>query len=543
MTRTQRGREARHSSSDSDLDNFIMAGIFTFLGYLLFTILSQYLALFARYIYAPFTTPIWLAGERFNTVGSFSVILIYSIIGFAVWAVLKFKYKKSGLIFLVYGCLWTTIALMELTTGHKSSLMTASMRMYCNPQSLSLFAVFDCRHSVANIAQYSTLEIILASLLPNIILAAVSIKDIARGIGELGKHPKSVASRNFTIDEFIKDQKEIYPHLKLYDIINPNEIDGKSGQLRLMDNSRRLCFEHDLVKGFTKRPDNSSASYGKQLNQPIDLNSQANMPAVDMQDLVPVIDQEKFESLMLFQLGKVYSGVDSLNAGQIILLAIVLPRACSTDENMSKEEAEKINKEHFVTMDYVWDWVVRDMVTPYEQDLGLRNFDRLDEYRAIVEEWIEHPVAKNLIKKHAYINTLLYKTFQEAKRIGVCRPSGFRWLKSYDRELWALVQNVDRPSAFAENIAVVSHFLMEQKEGRAINQPMLQAAYNGLVQNVQKYKFPREKIDAWVYFKETGDKSLMRELNMVSKAEDAEYEYEYDDAGDVELEDGEYNEQ
>lgn len=518
-------REASQSANGkSDLDGFLMVGVFTLFGYILFVIISQHLAWLARYVYAPFVTPIWFMGEKLSTLGSTGVMVFYSLIALSIWAVMKFALKKRGTLSLSYAIAWLSFAIIEIVIGHENSLMTANMKMYCNPENSSFFAIFSCQNSPNQIAGYGVVQIVMASFLPNIVLAMPSIADLFKGMSNLKDHPKNQAKAKFTMNSFIKNQKELYPHLKLYDVINPNEADGRSGRLRLMDNCRRLAYEHDLIEGFARRPNDSSSSYGKQYNQPVGLNDSDKLPDVDMEELVPVLDQKKFETVMLGQLGKVYSGVASLNAGQIIVLATVLPRACSSDEGMDKKEAEEINKKHYEMMDYVWDWVSRDIQKAHTQDIGLRGFDRLDEYRAVVEEWIDHDVSKKLLREHAYVNTFIYRVMMTAKTIGVCQPSNFRYLKIYDRKLWALIQNVDRPAGFAENIAVMSHFLMELKEGRGINQPMLQAAYNGMLTNLQKYRYPIEKIEAWNEFKLTGDKTLMRKLEMISKEEDEVYE-------------------
>lgn len=506
--------------ADNELENLLMIAIFVIFGYMLFSFIAQYLAVIARYIYAPFMAPIFSAGEAFGTMGSVGMLLVYTLIAALAWVFIWFKNKRNSITAITFSVVLLILVVVEIATGHKGSFVTAPMRMYCNPTSSGLGAIFTCQNGAADIGAFGVIWVILASIMCNLFYASGSIARLIQSMINLSKHPKSIARQRFDIDKFIKDQKDLYPHLKLYDIINPNEIDGKSGQLRLMDNSRRVAYENDLIKGFSQRPTNSSDSYGKQFNQPINLNTVDSMPEIDENELVPVLDQDKFENLMLSQLGRVFAGVKSMNAAQIIILAITLPRACSIDENMSEEEAKQVDKEHYRRMDYVWDWVARDIKTAHEVDVGLNAFDKLDEYTAVVEEWLEHEVAQRFAKEHFYVNTYLYRVVSEAKGVGVCQPSSFRWLKLYDRVVWALIQNIDRPSAFAENIAVVSHYLMERKTGRGINQPMLQAAYNGMVDNIQKYKFPKEKVEAWHHFKKTGDKSAMRKLNMIGKDDD-----------------------
>lgn len=45
--------------------------------------------------------------------------------------------------------------------------------------------------------------------------------------------------------------------------------------------------------------------------------------------------------------------------------------------------------------------------------------------------------------------------------LGVIAPCELRWLRMYDRNLWALVQSVGRPSVFVEQLAAFSHYTSE----------------------------------------------------------------------------------
>ena len=71
----------------------------------------------------------------------------------------------------------------------------------------------------------------------------------------LSKHPKSAAKRRIgNVDALINTVAPYQPHLLIYRDLDPNLVDYNSGQLRFMDSPKRLCFENDLVNGFTRRP-------------------------------------------------------------------------------------------------------------------------------------------------------------------------------------------------------------------------------------------------------------------------------------------------
>lgn len=538
---------------DNELDSMILAAVFLVLGYILFAILVQYFSFIARYIYYPLVAPVWYAGETIGTTGSFLVLAFYSLFAYTIWAINKFARKKAGSMLLItYGSVFLFLALIEIVVGHKNSFLTSHVPLYCNPSDPKSFLyILTCQNSSADIAANGTLTLMIATIFPNLLIATPTLAELIGAFFRLPEHPKAKATTVYNVRSLIKAEKDLYPHLLICDQIDLNEVDGKSGQLRFMDDARRLCFENDLVDGFAKRPSVQSIKFQGE-SMPEDIDTSIENVASD--DLVPVVNPKRFEQLMLKQLGIVFSGVETLTPAQIILLAINLPRCCSYDENIAKafwmidqinrsdvpEEAEvlesrfdslsvqpsnldrakEIEKIHVERIAEVQKWVAKDIVKAHsEEDMskGLARFPKLEEYKKDIEFWLQHEMSKSMLEQHAYVNTFLYRVLKDAKRLGVCQPSNFRWLKFYDRATWAIVQNVDRPSAFAENIATVSHYMIERKENTSVYLPMIQAAYNGLVKNINSYKYTDAMIDAWKEYHETGNKRAMFKQGMISK--------------------------
>jgi len=78
------------------------------------------------------------------------------------------------------------------------------------------------------------------------------------------------------------------------------------------------------------------------------------------------------------------------------------------------------------------------------------------------------------------------------------------------------LHSVNRPSSFAENIATVAHYKEERREGVAINRPMFQSAYNGLVERVREFKYEDAAITSWYEWKKDGDPTGLAKLGFMS---------------------------
>lgn len=406
-----------------------------------------------------------------------------------------------------------------MSTGFDNSLLTKHVSLFCNPSTPSVLGVFSCQHTAADLASVGTLNLITWSIVPNFVLAWPIFYIVVSGVFRVAtEHPFLRMSRTHNIDSLIKEQKSQFSHLLFFDLVNPLNLPNSDGQLRMMDGSRRFCFENDLVSNFTIRPDIAdSSNFGRQFGE-TPVSPDLSYYDFKKNDLVPVLDADLFERLMNKQLGEPWAGVENLEPAETIILAMALPRACCLDESMSTKEANAVKEDGVRKVDEVWKWVAQD-ISSAESDVdnGLADFPKLEEYRAEIERWINHDISQDILRRHAYVRTVLYKTLNEAKKIGVMQPSMVRWLKYYNREVWAVIQNVSRPSSFAENIAVVAHYKEETREGTAINRPMFQAAYNGLVERAREFSYSEEAVISWHEWKTEGDATGLAKLSLISR--------------------------
>ena len=169
-----------------------------------------------------------------------------------------------------------------------------------------------------------------------------------------------------------------------------------------MDGTKRFCFENDLISGFMLRPNTISPDdYGKKFNErfvPPTIDT-LDVNLTDKSNLVPIIDPDRFNSVMIKQLGEPWSGIDNIEPLELILLTIILPRACAEDTELTDEEFKEIKNKSQERLDYMFNWVYRDLTKKTgdnDEDRGFLDFDKLEEYKADLATWIERPLAKKL---------------------------------------------------------------------------------------------------------------------------------------------------
>lgn len=83
--------------------------------------------------------------------------------------------------------------------------------------------------------------------------------------------------------------------------------------------------------------------------------------------------------------------------------------------------------------------------------------------------------------KHAYVTTAMYRLLTIARdRGGVFASAEFRWLKTVDRNLWYVLNNVGRRSYHVEGAGPVFHFFVEFMSGQRTMTPHVEGALEGL---------------------------------------------------------------
>ena len=108
---------------------------------------------------------------------------------------------------------------------------------------------------------------------------------------------------------------------------------------------------------------------------------------------------------------------------------------------------------------------------------GQLNFTGVKE---LIEKHKNNKTVQRTIAKHAYVTTVMASLLVAAREAGVLASAEFIWLKTLDRRMWYMLNNVGRPTAFAEISGAFAHWLAEKKLGLPLTTPMVDEAVNGL---------------------------------------------------------------
>lgn len=519
--------------SQDELETLVMIAGMSMFAYTLWLTIKKFVLMIAKWVYGVITLPVYYGENHFGMYGGAEVCVSIGIIIAAISYYRHTQQKKNALLGFTFAGLWFFLAFAEVIAPAEQSLLTKNIRDFCGPTSNGLDALFSCQKTLVDLDQIGSIKAFVASFLPNIIIIWPAIFSAGAGVARVAKkHPDNTMTKKHDMESFIREQTPLYPHLSLVDLVNPNLLPINKGQLRIMDGTKRFCFENDLISGFMLRPNTISPDdYGKKFNErfvPPTIDT-LDVNLTDKSNLVPIIDPDRFNSVMIKQLGEPWSGIDNIEPLELILLTIILPRACAEDTELTDEEFKEIKNKSQERLDYMFNWVYRDLTKKTgdnDEDRGFLDFDKLEEYKADLATWIERPLAKKIISKHAYTRTIIIACLEKARQIGVLPPCHLKWMKFYDRTLWAMVQNVGRPSWYCENLGASSHFLMEKTLDSLLNEPSFTIAYDGLVEQVRYFKFTEEEVEAWEKLKNvTGtDKDII--LERLSDKQNERYEYD-----------------
>lgn len=455
-----------------------------------------------KWVYGLIATPFYAISVAVgDTLASAALcFLLAGIAGFFAFKAFKNKQRADAKVgFAVVFLLW---GLTELVLDLQSSIVLGVVTNLCRPDPIgSSFPLLHCTRDTATVG---FLELGFASVAGNMLFAIKRISEAIGGFARIGKdHPDNRFKKKHTVDSFIDEMKVVEPHLRIFSKINPNLLDSDVGELRNMDGTRRFCYRNNLIANFRARQVTLTSSASSK-NKPLKTQNNSDL-TVNGDDLVPEVDEKRFVEIMTEQLGDVWVGLDNLSAGELILMAITVPKAACHDEDMSDEEFYFIEAQTNRILEEMCDWTNYDQHRSYKEgeiDEGLAGCDKLDEYREIVEKYIDHPEVLKVTTKHAYNRTVLISMFTKARCLGIIPPCEVRWLWLYDRTLWYTVQNIDRPSFASEGLGAISHWLMENRLATALHQPSFDVAFYGLSDQLSEFKYTKDDEAAWLELRE-----------------------------------------
>jgi len=302
------------------------------------------------------------------------------------------------------------------------------------------------------------------------------------------EHPTIRFAKNHTIQSFAKENAQLYPHLKLFSVLDMVAKPLNDPVFGMSFTSRQFAYKHRLISGWQETADGQ---------------------------YIPILNREAANAVLREQLGQHWTRSADLTPGETLLLAIVLPRVAATDPVMDDAAFHQALTDSDELIKWCWGYFTppeakampKEGTTKAKPSTAL---DAEDEYawlrpdfdldcpRAIITRYIRHPMVTDIIARHAYRRTILYACYMRASALGVFPPADVRWMRFYDRELWYLRSSIGRQVAFAEGgSAVYSHYLYELKADHAIVEPQIDKAVNGLESAMHAFKYTKADKDAY----------------------------------------------
>ncbi|HFG7030944.1 TPA: hypothetical protein ACGIK9_003444 [Acinetobacter baumannii] len=420
----------------------------------------------------------------------FWVIGMFAVITIVIW--LRFHAELTMATIYIRGFftspLWVLNVIFAKMFGFPMPVvyqLVQTTAELCNPA--GSFKFWSCTRDPSTVAWK---EIQFASFWWNGVYTLIALFLLIKAFLKIqDEHPGGKFNKPHTLESFIKEQTQNYPHLEVFGELNMLERDNMKGWYRGMDSVREFAFKHGLVKGIQHRK--------------IDYVVEgATHQHTDETEIIPVLDKQKLTQIMRDQLGELWIDVDHLTDAETVILALYIGRAASTQESMSDEEFKSIENECIEIQNTYWKIAAMDVKSKYEfqydendPDTFLNENPRafssfpINDLKNHIREYMDYEVIKKLLSKHAYVRTFIIDVIYEARKLGVMAPTEIRWLKLYDRTMWAMVQNIGRPSLFSENLGANAHFVAENIMERAMHEPIFTVALRGYEKQLQFYSY------------------------------------------------------
>lgn len=169
------------------------------------------------------------------------------------------------------------------------------------------------------------------------------------------------------------------------------------------------------------------------------------------------LDRGRAAAVFTLQLGPLWQGVDKLNAQTKALFVVFAARA-----NGDRARANQL---------------LEQLARGYDSKKNTTNFEGFDK---LAHEYVDSKVAKRVLGCRAYVTTVMMAMLQAARYDGVFPASDFLWLKPVDRKLWFLLNTVGRQVPFVEVAGPFAQAAIEDRLGRKVFVPMIDAAVDGL---------------------------------------------------------------
>lgn len=386
-----------------------------------------------------------------------------------IWAAWYFGHAALSTVYVYFRYieLWPVWAGGQLTGLPGLTSINDWMGRICNPT--GIFG--GCQRDMATV-QWD--ELSDSSMYVNAVILPVLIWKTVQMVRYLLKrHPAFRFTKAHNIKSFVEENMRLYPHLRMFAALDLIDQPLDHPLFGMSQTSRQFVFENGLIAGWQEENDGS---------------------------LTPTLDRDKTLQLLHVQLGKLWTKSTDLSVPETMIAAIAFPKVAATDSAMSDAEY----KAAVADTDRMLEWCWAQFVPPAEQKKAkgkaakeppsdpyawLRPDIDLTEPRRIIQKYIAHPLVRDVINKHAFNSTVIFRAFLVTQRLGVLQPAEMRWMRFFCRPVWYLLENYGRNTGFAEASAVMGHYLYEIKQGSAIVEPQLDKVVNGIESAMTAFRY------------------------------------------------------
>lgn len=330
--------------------------------------------------------------------------------------------------------------------------------------------------------------------------------------------PLAVLRKQLSFDDLMKIQSDEFLWLKYYHKLKLSEKSySNSGNFNRMQTVKAFLFDNNLISRFVQKGDTENPNQVQNASNGVLGSQETTETQIQDENYIPLINQQDFDTIMLRQLGDVFTGFEHMDDLELFLASIVIPRACTVSIDFNAEDVIKVEKEMYDFLDDMWTPCTKAINEDGEIVLDILDDKFRERCLRMIEPFKENKLTKRLIKKHAYNRTLLYSALLHARRLGVLAPSDFSWFKGYDRTMWAMVQNVGRGdnytgAGYIEAIAIDTQYRAEYISNRRVYRPQLENAYNSTKEHLERWNFNGEFKQAWELWYTQGDASGIANL-------------------------------
>lgn len=182
-----------------------------------------------------------------------------------------------------------------------------------------------------------------------------------------------------------------------------------------------------------------------------------------------LLDEKKLnplrtERLFASQLGPLWEGPEKLRPYMRALFACFIAQVCK-DKDVAREHL---------------------MILARTMSSGKPDYSFTQK---LLDQYYNQKDVQDLIKRHAYVTTVLCAVLSQSRKVGVLPPNYFLWLRPIHRSLWYALNGVGRRTPFCEVAGVHAHRLAEEISGHSIERPYVIHAVEAMEKALNEISF------------------------------------------------------